>query len=67
MIPKRAKLYSNSVKISIFLKKITNIALNDPMASGAAAYPQTLVCDMLIVAPVYSGCRLNDMFLIKFF
>ena len=34
MIPKRAKLYSNGVKIAIFLGKITNIAQNDPMASA---------------------------------
>ena len=46
MIPKRAKLYSNGVKIAIFLGKITNIAQNDQWPRAAAAYPQTLVCDM---------------------
>ena len=39
MIPKRAKLYSNGVKIAIFLGKITNIAQNDPMASGDGCLP----------------------------
>ena len=39
MIPKRAKLYSNGVKIAIFLGKITNIAQNDPMASGGGCLP----------------------------
>ena len=47
MIPKRAKLYSNGVKIAIFLGKITNIAQNDPMALGGGCLPATLVCDML--------------------
>ena len=39
MIPKRAKLYSNGVKIAIFLGKITNIAQNDPMALGGGCLP----------------------------
>ena len=39
MIPKRAKLYSNGVKIAIFLGKITNIEQNDPMASGGGCLP----------------------------
>ena len=40
-----------------------------PWPRAAAAYPQTLVCLYVtcLVAPVYSGRRLNDMFLIKFF
>ena len=39
MIPKRAKLYSNGVKIAIFWGKITNIAQNDPMATGGGCLP----------------------------
>ena len=39
MIPKRAKLYLNGVKIAIFLGKITNIAQNDPMALGGSCLP----------------------------
>ena len=37
-----------------------------PWPWAAAAYPQTLYVTRL-VAPVYSGRRSNDMFLIKFF
>ena len=40
MIPKRTKLYSNGVKIAIFLGKITNIAQNDPMVSGGGCLPE---------------------------
>ena len=39
MIPKRAKLYLNGVKIAIFLGKITNISQNAPMASGGGCLP----------------------------
>ena len=39
MIPKRAKLYSNDIKIAIFLGKITNISQNTPMASGGGCLP----------------------------
>ena len=39
MTPKRAKLYSNGVKIAICLGKITNIAQNDPMALGGGCLP----------------------------
>ena len=51
MIPKRAKLYSNGVKIAIFWGKITNIAQNDPMASGG----DCLVCDMLSCTSLLKG------------
>ena len=67
MIPKRAKLYSNGVKIAIFLGKITNIAQNDPMASGGGCLPAGPLYVTCLVAPVYSGRCLNDKFLIKFF
>ena len=63
MISKQAKLNSNGVKIAIFLRKITNIAQNDHMASGDRR-PLYVTC---LVASVYSGRRLNDMFLIKYF
>ena len=42
IIPKRAKLYSNGVKIAIFLGKITNIAQNDPMDSSGGCLPADL-------------------------
>ena len=47
MIPKRAKLYSNGVKIAIFLEKPLTSRKMIPWPRAAAAYPQTLVCDML--------------------
>ena len=47
MIPKRTKLYSNGVKIGIFLGKITNIAQNDPMASGGGCLPEDPCIDVL--------------------
>ena len=49
MIPKRAKLYSNGVKIAIFLGKITNIAQNDPMASGGEIFFSTMVLQIYYV------------------
>ena len=64
MIRKRTKLYSNGVKIAIFLRKITNIAQNDPMASGGGCLPEDpcILYVTCLVAPVYSGRRLNDVF-----
>ena len=66
MIPKHAKLYSNGVKIAIFCKKLQTSHKMTP-GLGRRLPTRRSLHETRLVAPVYSGRRLNEMFLIKFF
>ena len=67
MIPKHARLYSNGVKIATFCEKSQTSHKMTLWPRAAAAYTRRPLYVTRLVAPVYSGRRSTDMFLIKIF